>query len=37
MVIVNNLKGPSLYIKMTQSLLKTKSVIFFYNYTSTLY
>lgn len=37
MAIGNNLKGHSLYIKMTQSLLKTKSVIFFYNYSSTLY
>lgn len=29
MAIVNNLKEPSSYIKMTQSLLKMKSVMFF--------
>lgn len=36
MAIANNLKGPSLYMKMTQSLLKIKSVKFFYNYSCML-
>lgn len=35
--IDNNLKEPSLYIRMPQSLLQTKSIICFYNYSYTLY